>query len=76
MTIKVHAEASTFSEGLTKDEVYTQVLEQAEALLEGQRNWVTILHDLSDLLTNLNQRSGKNVPLIPITRAPLKLSSQ
>ncbi|OCL07541.1 GAF domain-like protein [Glonium stellatum] len=37
----VHAEASTFVKGLVKREVYAQVLEQARALFEGQRNWVT-----------------------------------
>ncbi|PQE21039.1 GAF domain nucleotide-binding protein [Rutstroemia sp. NJR-2017a WRK4] len=38
----VHADASNFSSGVTKEEAYTQVLEQAEALFDGQRNWVCI----------------------------------
>ncbi|KAF2429231.1 GAF domain-like protein [Tothia fuscella] len=46
----VHAESSTFAEGLTKEEVYTQVLEQASALLEGERNWVCNLSNASSLL--------------------------
>ncbi|PQE25616.1 GAF domain nucleotide-binding protein [Rutstroemia sp. NJR-2017a BBW] len=37
--ISVHADASNFSSGVTKEEAYTQVLEQAEALFDGQRNW-------------------------------------
>ncbi|KAF2470103.1 GAF domain-like protein [Lindgomyces ingoldianus] len=36
----VHAEASAFGEGLSKKVAYAQVLEQAKALFEGQRNWV------------------------------------
>jgi len=36
----VHAEASTFASGITKEEAYAQVLEQAAALFDGQRNWV------------------------------------
>ncbi|KAF2005565.1 GAF domain-like protein [Amniculicola lignicola CBS 123094] len=38
--MQVHADASTFASGLTKKEVYAQVLEQAKALFDGQRNWV------------------------------------
>jgi L-methionine (R)-S-oxide reductase len=38
----VHAEASTFGEGLSKKEVFEQVLEQASALFDGQRNWVSV----------------------------------
>ncbi|OCL01017.1 GAF domain-like protein, partial [Cenococcum geophilum 1.58] len=45
-----HAEASTFAEGLTKQEVYAQVLEQARALLEEQRNWVCNLSNTASLL--------------------------
>ncbi|PSN66540.1 GAF domain-like protein [Corynespora cassiicola Philippines] len=46
----VHADASTFAEGLTKREVYAQVLEQAEALFDGQRNWVCNLSNAASLL--------------------------
>ncbi|KAI1157521.1 GAF domain-like protein [Nemania serpens] len=37
----VHADASNFAEGVTKEEAYEQVLLQAEGLFDGQRNWVT-----------------------------------
>ncbi|KAH8808072.1 GAF domain-like protein [Xylogone sp. PMI_703] len=37
----VHADASNFASGISKEEAYKQVLEQAEALFDGQRNWVT-----------------------------------
>ncbi|OCK84360.1 GAF domain-like protein [Lepidopterella palustris CBS 459.81] len=46
----VHAEASTFTDGLTKREVYAQVLEQARTLFEGQRNWVCNLSNTASLL--------------------------
>ncbi|KAM0519630.1 hypothetical protein ACHAPE_003809 [Trichoderma viride] len=36
----VHADASNFAEGVTKDDAYEQVLLQAEGLFYGQRNWV------------------------------------
>ncbi|KAI1643565.1 GAF domain-like protein [Daldinia loculata] len=36
----VHADASNFAEGVTKEQAYTQVLLQAEGLFDGQRNWV------------------------------------
>ncbi|PVH89178.1 GAF domain-like protein [Cadophora sp. DSE1049] len=36
----VHADSSNFASGVTKEEAYKQVLEQAEALFDGQRNWV------------------------------------
>lgn len=38
---KVHADASTFSSGVTKEEAYEQVLLQAEGLFYEQRNWVS-----------------------------------
>ncbi|OAA60734.1 GAF domain nucleotide-binding protein [Cordyceps fumosorosea ARSEF 2679] len=37
----VHADASNFDEGVTKEDAYEQVLLQAEGLFYGQRNWVT-----------------------------------
>lgn len=36
----MHADSSTFAHGLSKKEVYAQVLEQARLLFDGQRNWV------------------------------------
>ncbi|QKX56846.1 uncharacterized protein TRUGW13939_03953 [Talaromyces rugulosus] len=35
-----HADSSYFAAGSSKDQVYEQVLEQAQGLLTGQRNWV------------------------------------
>ncbi|ODH45775.1 hypothetical protein GX48_08140 [Paracoccidioides brasiliensis] len=34
-----HADSSYFAPGLSKAEVYSQLLEQAKVLLDGQRNW-------------------------------------
>jgi len=41
MPNEVHAEASNFATNVSKKEAYAQVLEQARALFEGQRNWVS-----------------------------------
>ncbi|EXF82712.1 GAF domain-containing protein [Colletotrichum fioriniae PJ7] len=41
-TNHVHADASNFANGVTKEEAYEQVLMQAEGLLDGQRNWVRL----------------------------------
>lgn len=38
----MHADSSTFAHGMSKKEVYEQVLEQARALFDGQRNWVRV----------------------------------
>ncbi|KAH8687896.1 GAF domain-like protein [Tricladium varicosporioides] len=46
----VHADASTFKSGITKEEAYKQVLEQAEALFDGQKNWVCNLANTASLL--------------------------
>lgn len=43
---KVHADAAKYTPGSTKQEVYDQVLEQAEALFKGQRNWVNPLENV------------------------------
>lgn len=37
---QVHADASNFADGVTKDDAYEQVLLQAEGLFTDQRNWV------------------------------------
>ncbi|KAK8139565.1 hypothetical protein PG984_000688 [Apiospora sp. TS-2023a] len=37
----VHADASNFAQGVTKQQAYDHVLLQAEGLFDGQRNWVT-----------------------------------
>ena len=37
---QVHADAAIFDPDVSKSEAYRQVMEQAAALFEGQRNWV------------------------------------
>lgn len=37
----MHADSSNFKDSITKTEALNQVLEQAEALCDGQRNWVS-----------------------------------
>jgi hypothetical protein len=44
---QVHADASDFALGITKEEVYKQVLEQAEALFQDQRNWVKLTDEIT-----------------------------
>ncbi|KAH7025970.1 GAF domain-like protein [Microdochium trichocladiopsis] len=46
----VHADASNFASGVTKQEAYEQVLLQAEGLFDGQRNWVCNLSNTASLL--------------------------
>jgi len=46
----VHADATTFRHNVSKREAYAQVLEQATALFEGQRNWVCNLANTASLL--------------------------
>ncbi|KAF2746284.1 GAF domain-like protein [Sporormia fimetaria CBS 119925] len=46
----VHADSSTFAQGLSKKEVYAQIRDQAEALFDGQRNWVCNLANVASLL--------------------------
>ncbi|KAF2851735.1 GAF domain-like protein [Plenodomus tracheiphilus IPT5] len=46
----VHADSSAFAEGLSKKEVYTQVIEQARLLFDGQRNWVCNFSNTASLL--------------------------
>ncbi|RYP19186.1 hypothetical protein DL765_003501 [Monosporascus sp. GIB2] len=46
----VHADASNFAEGVTKEQAYKQVLLQAEGLFDGQRNWVCNLANAASLL--------------------------
>lgn len=41
--LQVHADSSNFRANMSKEEVYGQVLEHAEMLFEGQRNWVCFL---------------------------------
>ncbi|KAI1154435.1 GAF domain-like protein [Nemania diffusa] len=46
----VHADASNFAQGVTKEQAYEQVLLQAEGLFDGQRNWVCNLANTASLL--------------------------
>lgn len=40
LLLQVHADASNFAHGITKEDAYEQVLWQAEGLITDQRNWV------------------------------------
>ncbi|OTA04585.1 hypothetical protein A9Z42_0051760 [Trichoderma parareesei] len=57
----VHADASNFAEGVTKDDAYEQVLLQAEGLFYGQRNWVRI--SISFLIPPSSPRLGGQINL-------------
>lgn len=46
----VHAEASTFAQDVTKRQVYEQIMQQADALFDGQRNWVANTANAASLL--------------------------
>ena len=68
LAIQVHADASNFQEGITKEQAYEQVLLQAEGLFDGQRNWVSrmlpspawiVPHVVGCLLTRPPPRFGK-----------------
>nr|OQO23098.1 hypothetical protein B0A51_07450 [Rachicladosporium sp. CCFEE 5018] len=37
--MQVHADSSNFAEGVSKEDAYIQVIEQAKTLIEDQRNW-------------------------------------
>ncbi|KAJ4351155.1 uncharacterized protein N0V89_006494 [Didymosphaeria variabile] len=62
----VHADSSHFADGMSKKEVYAQVLEQAKVLFDGQRNWVRmpifafchLLGALVTFVTDLLSRSN------------------
>ncbi|KAK9426104.1 putative GAF domain-containing protein [Seiridium unicorne] len=41
----VHADASNFAEGATKEQAYEQVLAQAEGLFHDQTNWVSLANN-------------------------------
>ncbi|KAI0575497.1 gaf domain nucleotide-binding protein [Pyrenophora tritici-repentis] len=44
----VHADSSSFASGMSKKEVYAQVLEQARSLFDGQRNWERAWNNFSN----------------------------
>ncbi|CAH0053139.1 unnamed protein product, partial [Clonostachys solani] len=54
----VHADASNFDEGVTKEEAYEQVLLQAEGLFHGQRNWVSQFIHRAQRLGNLSNAAS------------------
>ncbi|KAL4884222.1 GAF domain nucleotide-binding protein [Aspergillus karnatakaensis] len=45
-----HADSSYFGANASKDEIYSQVLEQAKGLVTGQRNWVSNFSNVASLL--------------------------
>ncbi|KAJ5584593.1 uncharacterized protein N7459_004393 [Penicillium hispanicum] len=53
-----HADSSYFMPGLSKAEVYTQLLEQAQGLLSGQRNWQLANGDSRLQVSNLSNISS------------------
>lgn len=59
ISYKVHAEATQFVPGLTKQEAYNQVLDNAKALFDGQRNWVDTAPKHSYVANGSLTRCGK-----------------
>jgi hypothetical protein len=58
----VHADSSNFAAGVGKKEAYEQVIEQATALFDGQRNWVCCVVTIDNhhlTCANNIHRSGK-----------------
>ncbi|KAE8158083.1 GAF domain-like protein [Aspergillus tamarii] len=45
-----HADSSYFGANASKSDIYTQVLEQAQGLVYGQRNWVSNFSNVASLL--------------------------
>ncbi|GAD97017.1 hypothetical protein PVAR5_5685 [Paecilomyces variotii No. 5] len=45
-----HADASQFPSGLSKDDLYKELLSQTKGLLEGQRNWISNFANVASLL--------------------------
>ncbi|KAH7266404.1 hypothetical protein NW754_008870 [Fusarium falciforme] len=54
----VHADASNFADGITKEDAYEQVLWQTEGLITGQRNWVCNLANAASLLWHAYKSLG------------------
>ncbi|KAH7326064.1 GAF domain-like protein [Stachybotrys elegans] len=50
ITRQVHADATNFADGITKEDAYEQLLMLAEGLFTGQRNWVCNLSNTASLL--------------------------
>jgi hypothetical protein len=65
LNTQVHADASDFAEGMTKKEVYAQILEQARILFDGQRNWVCYeLQNTGILLHHKGHVANKDAGLV------------
>jgi hypothetical protein len=66
--MQVHADASNFASGVSKEEAYEQVMLQAEGLFYGQRNWVSafevVLFCQGRVLTAY--RFGKHQHAVPV----------
>lgn len=60
-TPQVHADASNFEDGVSKEEVYEQILMQAEGLCHGQRNWVSVAWCIFSDLLLMYRRFGKAI---------------
>ncbi|KAG7288663.1 hypothetical protein NEMBOFW57_005017 [Staphylotrichum longicolle] len=60
--MQVHADASTFVEGVTKEEAYQQVLAQAEGLFFEQRNWISNTHSNLSNAASLLWHAYKSLP--------------
>lgn len=68
---QVHADASNFVEDVSKEEALKQVLEQAEGLCDGQRNWVCRALDASLTASSLPPPPCCAAPWPHITRLDL-----
>ncbi|KAK7923001.1 GAF protein [Apiospora marii] len=61
----VHADASNFAQGVTKQQAYDQVLLQAEGLFDGQRNWKPVTYPT--LLRCYGTRTSPSRSLVPMS---------
>nr|XP_036589479.1 gaf domain nucleotide-binding protein [Colletotrichum truncatum]KAF6801484.1 gaf domain nucleotide-binding protein [Colletotrichum truncatum] len=77
---QVHADASNFASGVTKDQAYEQVLLQAEGLFYEQRNWIWYVQSLHyhsvkfstlKLLITKTLKQPFQHGLTPLARLPL-----
>ena len=51
--VQVHADASNFADGVSKAELYDQVLQSIKGLVEDQRNWVCNTANAASLLWHM-----------------------
>ncbi|KAF4840443.1 Free methionine-R-sulfoxide reductase [Colletotrichum siamense] len=71
----VHADASNFANGVTKEEAYEQVLLQAEGLFYEQRNWVRLVRQASQNLTMNDDQQHHSTPNYQLTQLTQKHSN-